>query len=41
MSEADIISPAGTKDAAARLETAAETFGRVKSGLGAVIFGQD
>ena len=41
MSEADIISPAGTKDAAARLESAAATFGKVRSGLGAVIFGQE
>ena len=41
MSEADIISPAGTKDAAARLEAAADTFAKVRTGLGAVIFGQE
>jgi MoxR-like ATPase len=41
MSEADIISPAGTKDAAGRLESAADTFSKVRAGLGAVIFGQE
>jgi MoxR-like ATPase len=39
MSEADTLTPAA--DAPARLSAAAETFGRVKAGLGAVIFGQD
>ena len=39
MSEADILTPAA--DAPAKLEAAAETFARVKAGLGAVIFGQD
>jgi MoxR-like ATPase len=39
MSEADTLTPAA--DAPARLSAAAETFARVKAGLGAVIFGQD
>jgi len=41
MSEADILDPAGSKDAAARLTAAAETFAQVKTALGSVIFGQD
>jgi MoxR-like ATPase len=40
MSEAELLTLDG-KDAAARLEQAAETFARVKAGLAAVIFGQD
>ena len=39
MSAADTLTPAA--DAPARLAAAAETFARVKAGLGAVIFGQD
>ena len=39
MSAADTLTPAA--DAPARLTAAAETFARVKAGLGAVIFGQD
>jgi MoxR-like ATPase len=39
MSKADTLTPAA--DAPARLSAAAETFARVKAGLGAVIFGQD
>jgi MoxR-like ATPase len=39
MSEADTLTLAA--DAPARLAAAAETFARVKTGLGAVIFGQD
>jgi MoxR-like ATPase len=39
MSEADILTPAA--DATAGLSAAAETFARVRDGLGAVIFGQD
>ncbi len=41
MSDADILNLTGGKDAADRLSEAAETFARVKAGLGAVIFGQD
>jgi len=39
MSQAETLTPAA--DAPARLAAAAETFARVKAGLGAVIFGQD
>jgi MoxR-like ATPase len=39
MSQANILTPAA--DAPARLSAAAETFARVKAGLGSVIFGQD
>jgi MoxR-like ATPase len=39
MSQAKILTPAA--DAPARLSAAAETFARVKAGLGSVIFGQD
>jgi MoxR-like ATPase len=41
MSDADILNLTDGKDAAARLSEAAETFAKVKAGLGAVIFGQD
>jgi len=41
MRDADILHPAGSKDAAASLTAAAETFASIKSALGSAIFGQD
>ena len=41
MSDAELLNPAGSKDAAAQLTAASETFAGVKAALGSVIFGQD